>query len=254
MEYNRQFFETRQDLARQSAERATAWLMELLAPRSVVDVGCGTAGWLAAFRRRGVSEILGMDGDWVPRDQLEVPANQFRVVDLHGTLEITGRYDLAICLEVAEHISTPAGDALVRVLSAAAPVVLFSAAIPHQGGTGHINEQWPEYWIERFEREGMIAIDCFRPRFWNDEQMAWWYAQNALFFVNPRASECMAKIRAQEARGSMGGRALVHPRMLEDMAAKLGNPMSHSLGKVLRALPALASRSMSERFTGRNKS
>ena len=253
MEYNRQFFETRQDLARQSAERATAWLMELLAPRSVVDVGCGTAGWLAAFVRQGVTEIRGLDGDWVPRDQLEIPANQFQVVDLDRSLKVTGRFDLAICLEVAEHISAPAGDALVRELAGAAPVVLFSAAIPYQGGTGHINEQWPGYWIERFEREKMIAIDCFRPRFWNDSQMAWWYAQNALFFVNPSASDCLAKLRMQETRGSIGGRALVHPRMLEGMAAKLGNPMNHSLGKVLRALPALASRSMSERLTDKNK-
>ncbi len=254
MEYNRQFFETRQDLARQSAERATAWLMELLAPRSVIDVGCGTAGWLGAFRRRGVLEILGLDGDWVPRDQLEIPANEFQVVDLHSSLEIALRFDLAICLEVAEHIPAPAGDALVRTLSAAAPVVLFSAAIPHQGGTGHINEQWPDYWIERFERSGMKPIDCFRPQFWNDEQMAWWYAQNAIFFVDPDASRYMAKLRAQEAKGSMGGHPLVHPRMLEGMAAKLGNPMNHSLGKVLRALPALASRSMGERLTGKTRS
>lgn len=253
MEYNREFFETRQDLARQSAERATAWLMELLAPRSVIDVGCGTAGWLAAFRRRGVSEILGLDGDWVPRDQLEIPTNEFRVANLDGSLQIKRQFDLAICLEVAEHISAAAGDALIRSLSGAAPVVLFSAAIPDQGGTGHINEQWPAYWIERFAQEGMIVVDCFRPRFWNDEGMAWWYAQNAFLFVKSDASEWVAKLRAQEAMGSMGGRALVHPRMLEGMRAKLGNPMNHSLGKVLRALPALASRSMNERLTGKNK-
>ena len=175
------------------------------------------------------------------------------MVDLHSSLQIARRFDLAICLEVAEHISAPAGSALVRGLAKAAPVVLFSAAVPHQGGTGHVNEQWPGYWIERFEQEGMIAIDCFRPQFWNDDEMAWWYAQNAIFFVNPGAAEWLAKLRTQEAKGSMEGRAFVHPRMLEGMVAKLGNPMNHSLGKVLRALPALASRSMSERLTGRNK-
>jgi SAM-dependent methyltransferase len=254
MEYNREFFEVRQDLARQSAERATAWLMELLSPCSVIDVGCGTAGWLAAFRRRGVSEILGLDGDWVPRDQLEISADEFRAVDLHGSLGITRRFDLAICLEVAEHISAPAGDTLVRSLAGAAPLVLFSAAVPHQGGTGHINEQWPEYWIERFEREGMIAIDCFRPQFWNDSQMAWWYAQNAIIFVSPDASGWLAKLRAQEAKGSMGGRALVHPRMLESILAQMGSPMSHSLGQVLGALPALVSRSVSERLARISKS
>src|SRR5580658_5561827 len=100
MEYNRQFFEIRQDLARQSAERGTAWLVELLAPQSVIDIGCGTAGWLAAFRRRGVSEILGLDGDWVPRDQLEIPTEDFRVADLHGPVNIERPFDLAICLEV----------------------------------------------------------------------------------------------------------------------------------------------------------
>ena len=253
MEYNREFFEARQDLARKSAERATAWLMELLAPRSVVDVGCGTGGWLAAFRRQGVSEILGLDGDWVPSDQLEISANEFQVVDLHGSLQIARRFDLAICLEVAEHISAPAGDALVRTLAQAASIVLFSAAVPHQGGTGHVNEQWPGYWIERFGREGMIAIDCFRPQFWNDAQMAWWYAQNAIFFVSPDASDRLAGLRSQEMKGSMGGRALVHPQMLESMAARLENPMNHSLGQVLSVLPALVSRSVTERLGRRNK-
>jgi len=249
MEYDRQFFEARQDLARQSAERVVAWLVELLAPQSVVDVGCGTAGWLAAFHRRGVSNILGLDGDWVPRDRLEIPANRFQAVDLHRPLRMEGKFDLAMCLEVAEHISPPAGDTLVRSLVQLAPVVLFSAAVPHQGGSGHINEQWVDYWIARFEREGRVAIDCFRPQFWNDDTVAWWYSQNAIFFVDPQAVEPLAKLRAREAKASLNHCAAVHPRMFESLVLRLQSPMNHSLGKVLGALPALVTRSVSERLS-----
>ena len=56
--------------------------------------------------------------------------------------------------------------------------------MPYQGGTGHVNEQWPNYWIEQFAQRGYIAVDYIRKRIWDDEAIPWWYRQNILLFVN----------------------------------------------------------------------
>src|SRR5438034_7185725 len=56
------------------------------------------------------------------------------------------------------------------------------------GGTHHINEQWPSYWIAFFQENGFQALDCIRPSIWNNEKVAWWYAQNMFAFIKDRKS------------------------------------------------------------------
>jgi SAM-dependent methyltransferase len=90
--------------------------------------------------------------------------------------------DLAYSFEVAEHLPPELGDRLVRFLAALAPTVVFSAAHPGQGGTGHINEQPREYWAERFEQQGMRpdrdAEDALRTAFAADDAVAPWFDAN----------------------------------------------------------------------------
>ena len=74
--YNRQFYERIDPGCRQSAARVVPKLLELVRPQSVVDVGCATSAWLAEFQRRD-TEILGIDGAWVPREMLHIPVNKF---------------------------------------------------------------------------------------------------------------------------------------------------------------------------------
>jgi hypothetical protein len=100
-----------------------------------------------------------------------------------------GRYDLAVCLEVAEHLPESSAADLVRALTAFAPVVLFSAAVPGQGGVGHINEQWPAYWKGLFEQHGFYRRDPIRPRIWTNERVHWWYRQNIFLFASRQKVE-----------------------------------------------------------------
>jgi SAM-dependent methyltransferase len=150
----------------------------------VVDVGCGVGPWLRAAADRGIDDYLGIDGDWVPADRLAIPADRLHTHDLREPLRLDREFDLAICVEVAEHLPDAAAPTLVATLTRLAPVILFSAAVPDQGGDGHINEQWPAYWAELFAEHGYAAHDRIRLPVWLDDRADWWYRQNVLLYVD----------------------------------------------------------------------
>ena len=171
-------------ISRESAEAVLPSILQFVQPMSVVDVGCGAGTWLAAFRSYGIEDLRGVDGHYVQPDDLEIPPTQFTPHDLTKPLDLGRRFDLALCLEVAEHLPERNAAGLIEMLVSLAPVVLFSAAIPGQGGFEHLNEQWPSYWARRFATHDFVAVDCLRFRLWNDSRIAWWYRQNLLFFAD----------------------------------------------------------------------
>jgi SAM-dependent methyltransferase len=183
--YGSDFFKGQQDGSKRSAEIIVPMVVQLLRPRSVVDVGCGTGAWLSVFSKLGISEYTGIDGEYVDPSMLQIPEFAFRSADLSQplTAEIQGTYDLAVSLEVGEHLCADRADVYIRSLTRLADVVLFSAAIPYQGGRHHINEQWPDYWARLFRSEGYVCFDCIRERVWFNDQVQWWYAQNTLLYV-----------------------------------------------------------------------
>ncbi len=153
---------------------------------SVLDVGCGAGEWLSMFSRHGVAEITGIDGHYAGDTLLQIPRDCFCEIDLNEPFHLGRRFDLAISLEVAERLSPQRGPGLVVDLCDAADVIIFSAAIPGQGDTMHIHEQWQSYWARLFERHGYKPFDVLRPKLWSDTRVEWWYAQNILCFVNQR--------------------------------------------------------------------
>jgi hypothetical protein len=176
-------------------------VQELVQFHSVLDVGCGRGAWLAVCRDQGAKRIVGYDGDYVNRSSLLIPESCFRPTDLSKPFTIDDRFDLAICVEVAEHLPARMARLLVKALTGAAPAVLFSAAIPGQGGTKHINEQWPAYWQRLFAGQGFRRLDWIRPRIWHDHRVEGWYRQNCYLFVSQTfnlasdsggADECLA--------------------------------------------------------------
>jgi len=168
-----------------SAEQIVPYIIELVHPRSVVDVGCGIGAWLAAFRDLGdVQDYLGFDGDYINKQYLLISPDCFVVKNLEEMPLIWDRsFDLAVSLEVGEHLSERVALSFVESLTRLAPVVLFSAAIPGQGGTNHINEQWPSFWAELFFHFHYVPIDCIRKKFWNNEKIGYWYSQNTFLYV-----------------------------------------------------------------------
>ena len=186
-------------------------------------MGCGTGTWLSIFQKSGVTDILGVDGPWVKPDLLFIPQSKFIEQDLTKPISnwvipnesrnlIRRTFELAVSLEVAEHLEAQYADTFIESLIALAPVVLFSAAIPDQGGTHHVNEQWPGYWVEKFGVHGYVVIDALRRLVWSNERVSFWYAQNIFFFV--KEQELPNYPGLQEARSStyINQLALVHPR------------------------------------------
>jgi Methyltransferase domain len=156
-------------------------------PQSVIDVGCGRGVWLNAFKDHGVPQIAGRDGPWTRLDRLLIDTACFAPVDLGALLAETQRFDLAMTLEVAEHIDAPRADQFVENLVALSDTILFSAAIAGQGGQYHVNEQPLSCWQAKFAARGYRLFDVIRPRFWQDGDVCWWYRQNIVVFCNDRS-------------------------------------------------------------------
>lgn len=202
--------------ALRSARRIVPMVMDLVKPHSVVDVGCGLGSWLAVFRQHGIEDFLGIDGFEPEPSGLEIPARQFRRHDLAQPLELDRRFDLVVCLEVAEHLLPDHGRALVESLTRLGPIVLFSAAVPGQGGRGHVNEQWPDYWAGCFDPLGYRPVDCIREAIWEDGEVEPWYRQNALLYVDSRELGRLGSLVAAHRCGRDAGvRRLVHPALYE---------------------------------------
>ena len=81
--YTKRWFEKRQAQTWDAALHIVQYVLEVIQPRSVVDVGCTTGEFLAAFKEYGVEDIQGIDGDYVRRDLLSIPQESFKALDLN---------------------------------------------------------------------------------------------------------------------------------------------------------------------------
>jgi SAM-dependent methyltransferase len=185
--YSEDFYAYQRGGSRRSAEVVLAIVLDLLKPASIIDVGCGVGTWLAVARGLGVRSLLGLEGEWVRYVAKDVDELDITFCDLEAPLKVPQRFDLALCMEVAEHLTEGRADSFVRDLCAMSDVILFGAAVPGQGGCDHINEQWQSYWSERFASLGYRPYDVVRPKVWTDPRVEHWYRQNSLLYVNDAA-------------------------------------------------------------------
>ncbi|QDI82177.1 class I SAM-dependent methyltransferase [Methylorubrum populi] len=185
-DYGVQFFDDQVDGSLKSARIIAPWLVNLVGPKTVIDVGCGLGTWACAFKESGVERVTGIDGDYVDRSRLLISEADFIPVDLSSPPDASrfGRFELAVSLEVAEHLPAEVAEKFIDLLTGLSDTVFFSSAIPGQGGTHHINEQWQSYWVQLFSSRGFRPLDIIRSRFW-DAEVEWWYAQNTFLFARP---------------------------------------------------------------------
>ncbi len=188
--YDAAFYADQGDESLASARIVFPLILAALNPARIVDIGCGVGTWLAAAAECGIADTLGVDGNYVDRAALRIPPNRFLPADLAEpglprriAEHHPAGFDLALCLEVAEHLPHARASGFIAELCALADVVVFSAALPFQYGTDHINEQWPEFWAILFRANGFRCFDPWRDRIWSHPRVAWWYAQNLLVFA-----------------------------------------------------------------------
>lgn len=228
-EYDASFYDAQSFGSLQSARVILPELLRYHRPATVIDIGCGVGPWLRVAAELGAQTCIGVDGGYVPRDALMIPADCFLPTDLTApgladrVLAVRpDRFDLAICVEVAEHLAFERSAGFVADLCRLSDVVLFSAAIPFQHGTGHVNEQWPEFWATHFRAHGYVCFDLLRPEIWGKPDVEWWYAQNLLIFVR-EGSETAGRFPA-EAAAAGKPLAMVHPEAWLSSVLNLWRP------------------------------
>ena len=242
--------------SRRSAELMLPLVLHWVQPRSVVDVGCGIGAWLAVARAHGITDVLGMDGAYVNRSQLQIPAAQFLSAELNAPPRLDRQFDLVLSLEVAEHLPAAQAADFIAYLTGLGAVVLFSAAAPRQGGDGHLNEQWPAYWAALFAAHGFRALDCLRPRFWNCPELEFWYAQNTVLYVHADHARLPELLTATAAAASAPATPLplIHPQLYRQhydwllQAETERRPPAPSLRETLMSLPGLLRQALQRRW------
>jgi SAM-dependent methyltransferase len=213
--YDKKFFKSIAALSYSSAKVATPILDSTLQPSVVADVGCGTGEWLKAWQEHNPAvSVIGFDGN-APKSMSRIPDNYYQ---LHGNLERDKPFlesfhaDVVLCLEMAEHIPESDAETLVKLLCHMAPTVVFSAAIPRQGGQGHVNEQWPEYWARLFAKNAYAPLDFIRPFLWNNPYVAYWYAQNMIVYCSHAKLQSNPNLAVYRRSFDGGQLSRVHPR------------------------------------------
>ena len=182
-EYGAAFYAYLESFAVRSAQRVVPVVAAALPVASVVDFGCGQGAWLRAWQGAGAA-VLGVDGPYVDRARLLIPTASFVAADLAAPLDLQRRFDLVQSLEVAEHLPPGCAAAFVGTLTRHGDAVLFSAAVPGQGGEHHVNERPLAYWRALFAARGYRAVDLVRPAVRGDASVQGWYRCNTMLYVN----------------------------------------------------------------------
>lgn len=199
MKYSDKTFKARNKSTKLSSQKILNFLNSYITINSAIDVGGGVGTWLKTCQELASSEnrqcdVKCLDGSYINKNYLVISEKDFIDVDLEQKINISQRFDLAISLEVGEHLSAARADSFVEDLTNLSDVVLFSAAFPYQGGTGHINEQPPSYWAALFAKYNYKVFDIIRPHFYNDSEILSWYKQNMLLFVNEKRPDIIQKL------------------------------------------------------------
>jgi len=135
----------------------------------------------------------------------------------------------------------------VRDLTLCAPCVLFSAAIPFQGGNDHINEQWQDYWADLFAKEHFRPVDCVRPFVWTDQRVPWFHAQNLLLYARDDRLAKAKLLRDAYERTKNWPLRIVHPRKYQSVADIESIPLRRVIGWMPTLIRSGWRRSMTRR-------
>lgn len=191
--YSTDFYDYIDAGSRASARVVAGLIRGEMEVASLLDVGSGHGAWVAEWMSAGVEDAVAVDGDYVERSQLVIPADRFVAHDLATPLDLKRKFDLVQSLEVAEHLPADKAADFVDNLVRHGDAILFSAAVPHQGGEHHVNEQPPQYWRQLFAARGYEVFDWVRPRLAGKREVKAWYRFNSFIYANAAGRKRLSK-------------------------------------------------------------
>jgi cyclopropane fatty-acyl-phospholipid synthase-like methyltransferase len=184
--YNAEYYRDVDATTGKSAPAIARSIVRDLAPRTLLDVGCGTGAMLDALRAQSVD---GLGLEYSEAGLAYCRARKLRVAKFDLEAEQLAPpatpFDVVLSAEVAEHLPASLADRYLDVLVGQGSTIVFTAATPGQGGTDHVNEQPHAYWIERFACRGFTLDEplslAWRAE-WAASDVAWWYSKNLMIF------------------------------------------------------------------------
>jgi SAM-dependent methyltransferase len=209
--YTKKYYKEISENSVSSAREVVSVVLEFIKPGSVADVGCGPGVWLSEMKKKGITDILGFDGEYISDEQLVIDKKNFVRCDLEKEIPTNRKFDLVISLEVAEHIRPDYATSFIGSLCKLSDIILFSAAVPFQEGINHYNEQYPDYWATIFNKFEFTPYDCIREKIWFNKEVSFIYKQNIIFFVKNDAKQKYSLV-VQNARPLL---PIIHPELYE---------------------------------------
>jgi hypothetical protein len=197
IKYPNSFYSSVSKRAIESSEIVGRVLQEVINPLSVIDIGSGEGIWLSTMSRffpdaKALTAIDLQSHESQYFLELASSNPNFRFIERNFELNCTlpdERFDLAICLEVLEHLKKETAERLVSEITKGTSLIVFSAAMKGQGGTGHINEHSIEYWVKLLEFHDYVPLDVFRKELAKNASVPDYYKQNMLLFWHPKNSQ-----------------------------------------------------------------
>lgn len=229
--YDESFYTVISQEGRNSAEAILPIVFEMFKPLRILDVGAGAGSWSKVCSELG-SKVTAIDGPYVPKDMREVSPEDYLECDLTKTwpkaVLDAAPFDMSICLEVAEHISHEQSDLFIDQLCKTSKKILFSAAIPYQGGTHHVNENWIAYWDSKFALNNYTRMDLFRSRIWEMPEVSFWYRQNLFLFVHKDEVDSFMNLEIKLPND------IVHPELYLWSVHRNGRPGNYERDRIYR--------------------
>lgn len=186
--YDNKFFKNTIKFEADSASSFVDVVLKYYNPESIVDIGCGAGIYLNEFNKKGIKNIFGIDGAPSAKEEFLLEKDKLVIFDLAQKYNFKEKYDLSLCLEVAEHLEERDADNLVETVISASDNIIFTAAVPGQGprSIGHINEQPHSYWIEKFETSNFIYLKDKTEKMrgeMKEKKVVWWIVDNLMVFA-----------------------------------------------------------------------
>ncbi|MFA6171199.1 MAG: methyltransferase domain-containing protein [Patescibacteria group bacterium] len=183
--YDQRFFDRTLKLEESSAKAVVNILIKRFRPKSVIDIGCGIGIYLKEFEKKGIG-ISGYDGAPAAIKNSLV-GDKIKYHDLVKPLRLSRKFDLCLCVEVAEHLPETCENTLINSLVRLSDTLIYTAATPGQGDLliGHINERPHAYWKKKLKASGFTyktKLTGVVRKEMAEKKAVWWVAKNLMVF------------------------------------------------------------------------